>query len=279
MIDYYQNKRQEERRSRKHKIAAVFLTILTIAVLSGLFWVMHNQISQIKNLSVNINGPEGDLKNDIGRIYYDVLQNGVFSKVFGNDKNILLADVYESGIISAIQKQFPIINNLSIRTDILKRSVSVDASVRQRYGIWCFDRNASPDATSTSDLSPDCYWFDPSGVVFDSAPSTEGELINKVVDSSDLAVALGGRVLPADESGNIVAMFDLMEKVGFPYRTLYLKDRNLEEISSSDSVTPVFRFSLMNNPSYALRALQDLGSDLKKASYIDLRISNRIYYR
>jgi hypothetical protein len=90
---------------------------------------------------------------------------------------------------------------------------------------------------------------------------------------------LGNKILNQDEIENLIAIFDLMEKSGFSHKTFYIENNDLKEIYSSDFSKPVFKFSLRNNPSYALGFLKERFEELKKVNYIDLRISNRIYYQ
>lgn len=280
MIDYYQNRRQEEKRARHHKIAAVFFGIVAVAVLAGAYWFMRSQASEIKDFSVNISGSGDDLKKDVENIFYDNLGNLFFSKIFSNGKNIILADIYKDRITSDIQNKLPLIKDLSVHINVFNRTVSVGAATRERYAIWCVEnQNVLNSGSGPDNLSSECFWFDGAGFVFGLAPSTEGQLIYKVLDSSGAQVSMGKSILSDNEPANLIAMFELMDNSGFSYRTLYIKDKQLEEITSNSSIKPVFWFSLRNNPSYALQALQSLGTALKKASYIDLRVPNRIYYQ
>ncbi len=280
MIDYYQNRRQEERRARHHKIAAVFFGLVIILILAGLYWLMHSQILEIRGFAVNVNNQDEGLKKSVEQIFYSELGDEALSKIFTNNKNILIADIYKKSIMSDIQKDLPLIKNVSIDANIFGRDISIEVQTREHYAIWCTGNINSSSSSSSSDISfPECFWFDRTGFVFDNAPSTEGQLIYKVLDFSGEAVSIGNSILPNDESGNLVKMFNLLDSVGISYRTLYLKDRQLEEVTSDRNRSPVFYFSLRNDPSYALHALQTLGSELNKLQYIDLRIPNRIYYR
>lgn len=280
MIDYYQNRRQEEKRSRHHKIVAVFFGVITILILAGLYWLVHSQILEIKNISINMNVQDEGLKQNIEQIFYSDLGNGSFSKIFFNDKNILIADIYKNSITSDIQKRLPLLKDVSIDADIFGRKVSINAETRERYAIWCSENTSASSSSSGFDSSfPECFWFDRTGFVFDGAPSTEGQLIYKVLDFSGAPISVGNYVLPDDEPGNLVGIFSLIDSIGVSYRTLYLKDRQLEEITSDITKPPVFYFSLRNNPLYALGALQALRGELNKFLYVDLRVTNRIYYK
>jgi len=283
MIDYYQKRKYEERKLRKRKVVAFFLVFFVILLIISFAWLMHASVFQINDLSINIaNNLSDDLiKDEIKKTYFKVLEDNFFSKLFQNKKNILIAKIYEPNIKNFIAQKFPKVENISIKTNLFKKSVLLDVFLRQYYGIWCFQKKSDlADSTSTQTSVSDCYWFDRQGVAFDYAPNTQGQLINKIIDlSSKPSIFLGNKILNQDEIENLIAIFDLMEKSGFSYKTFYIENNDLKEIYSSDFSKPVLKFSLRNNPSYALGFLKEHFEELKKVNYIDLRISNRIYYQ
>jgi hypothetical protein len=305
MIDYYQSHKQRERRLRRRRIAAFFLTILLVVFLSFFYWLMHSRYLEIKYLSFDFDGKDGQILEDkITQIYFNFLGEKNLSKFFLNDKNILVAKIYKNQAALNIKNQVPLIKEVLIKTNLIRGEVSIRLSLREKYGIWCFlknnliqeeeiDNSLNNDIEDSSStiLSKDlsffsdfdkfiCYWFDSNGIIFDIAPSTQGQLINKVIDlSGDNINHLGEAILPLDKFKNLLEMFNVIKISGLSYQTLYLKDKNTDELSTSDSIKPVFYFSLRNNPSYAIGPLKNMFSTLKNASYIDLRVPNRIYYR
>jgi hypothetical protein len=100
-----------------------------------------------------------------------------------------------------------------------------------------------------------------------------------VIDAYGNPVKLGQKLLDQNSIDNITAMFDFLENSGLEYKTLYLSEPKIEEAHTDLSVTPVIYFSLRNNPTYALKAFLESKPKLIKSGYIDLRVSNRIYYK
>ena len=126
----------------------------------------------------------------------------------------------------------------------------------------------------------DCYWFDKKGVLFDKAPQTEGEIIYKVKDFSGRELNIGGRAIDETLFGNLLKIFEVLDKSGLGIKTLRLNEMNLEEIISESPSAPKIYFSLRINPFFGLSVLQSLKNfGLEKIEYIDLRVENRGYYK
>lgn len=294
MIDYYQNQRTERKKRRKVKIFLVLIFFVLIVFVAGIIYFLHSSYSRIEKINVSMDVQDSPLEANISQAYQSVLDENksfIFEKIFG--KNSVFTSLLDSGEISkSIENSIPEVSEVKIETDVFSRSINIVGSARVKFGLWCYEKNllsltsaTTSDSTSTatadlsSGTSSKCLWFDRGGTAFLEGPNTEGQLIYKVIDVYDNPVELGQKLLDQDLIDNIVASFDFLDNSGLGYKTIYLSDPKLEEAHTDTSVTPVIYFSLRNNPTYALKAFLESKSQLNKASYVDLRIPNRIYYK
>ncbi len=308
MIDYYQSQKLEKKRKRKAKIFfALFLFILLI-IIGGVTYFFRSPYSKLKEINVNVGNQDKTFNDNLISLYNSDANGGkyFFEKIFGQN-SIFTPIFYSSDIINSIEKDVPEIKNVQITTGFLSRSVSINGSMRDKFGLWCLDGKQSAvnnsstslslptsgQATSsglTSSSSSDylflnpsnsikCFWFDSDGVAFMEGPDTEGQLIYKVMDSYDNNINIGQTILRTELIKNIILDFNFLDKTGLGYKILYLSDPSLEEIHTDTSIKPVIYFSLRNDPGYALDAFLKYKSDFIKSGYVDLRIPNRIYYK
>ena len=288
MIDYYQNQRTERKKRRRVKILIALASFVLIAVVAGIIYFLHSSYSRIEKINVTMDVQDSSLEANISQAYQSVLDGNksfVFENIFGKN-SVFLSLLDGEEISKSIENLIPEVSEVKIETNVFSRSVNIVGSDRVKFGLWCYEKNLSDlasAATTTPDLSTgtssNCLWFDRGGTAFLQGPNTEGQLIYKVIDAYDNPVALGQKILDQDLMDNIAASFDFLDNSGLGYKTIYLSDPKLEEAHTDTSVTPVIYFSLRNNPTYALKAFLESKSQLSKASYVDLRIPNRIYYK
>ena len=265
MSEFYVDERQraKQRRTLKLKIYGAIATFFIL--LAGVFYlIVYSPVFQIR--SVIFNNPDG------GQINKDILMESLkkfladqsrISSFFGAD-NIL---IWESDKLNGFLKTQPRLSELTIEKKILKREIVLTIKERERFGIWC-------------QLSDDCFWFDKKGVIFDKAPQTEGEIIYKVKDFSNRELKIGDRAIDELLFGNLLKIFETLDKSGLGIKTLRLDEMNLEEVISESLLAPKIYFSLRIDPFFGLsvlRLLKNLG--LGKVEYVDLRVENRGYYK
>ena len=283
MIDYYQVQKQEQRKRRKLKTLAVVYFVLLVIVAGGVIYFLHSPLSQIKGVSVTVDSQDNALEESILKIFNkNIGEKNFVEKLLFNDKNIFSVLLKRKNISQTLSEELSLIKETSIRVDLFARTVDISATVRQKFGLWCYKNNFSSDTSASStdnSIQASCFWFDRDGVAFVEGPDTEGQLIYKVVDIYNSPVQLGQKLLDQNSIDNITAMFNFLENSGLGYKTIYLSEPKLEEAHTDLSIAPVIYFSLRNNPTYALKAFLESKLKLLKAGYIDLRISNRIYYK
>lgn len=295
-IEREKKRRPSNSRLKIGILAAVFLILIAGAV----YLIVYSPVFQIKAVEVSGNkelesGKITETARDIA-----VKQSKLGSILKGN--NILLwknnADFYEK-----IKSEIPAIFEISINKDYTSRVVNINIKEREKFGIWC-QINQQPTTnnqqlaatitdqqsrrevgTSTEASEPttnNCWWVDQNGVAFIEAPMVEGHLINKVDDFSGRALKLGEPVLSGKFFGNLVKIFDVLEKSGLKIKSLQLRDMALQEVITDPSavLVPEIYFSLRIDPKFALPAIESMKKiGLTRISYIDLRVENRVYYK
>lgn len=283
MIDYYQSQKQEKIKKRKAKILAFVILIVVVLVSGGLIYLFHSSYAKITGISVTFDPRDETLEKEVSDLAVNYFNNpsSVEKIIFGRD-SILLAAEKRSRFEEDVLNKFPVLKNINMNIGLFSRTVSINAESRDKFGLWCYETPGNTDASSTQLVLtniPQCYWFDSQGVAFLSGPDTEGQLIFKVIDNYDKPVMLGLKVTEDDYVQTLISMFNVLNFSGIGYKTLYMREPGLEEMSTDPSISPVFYFSLRNNPIYALRAFNQPGNKVLQSSVIDLRIPNRIYYK
>ncbi len=311
MIDYYQNQKFKKNRRKKTKFFIALFLFFLLVIIGGIVYFFNSPYSKIKTINVNIENQDKVLSDNFINSYNSEV-NGkkyFFEKIFG-ENSIFTPLFYSSDIVSSIEKNISEVKDVKIKTNIFSRSVDIEGTIRQKFGLWCLNNQHSTStmgvnsatsslqsnlgqitaSTSTSSDSNNitapnfydstkCFWFDNDGVAFMEGPDTEGQLIYKVMDSYDSNINIGQTILSGELIKNIISDFDFLDKSGLGYKILYLSDPSLEEVHTDVSVKPVIYFSLRNDPAYALDAFLKYKSDFIKSGYVDLRIPNRIYYK
>ena len=260
MSEFYVDERQRAKRRRilKLKIYGAIATLFIL--LAGVFYsVVYSPLFQIKNISILTWSDDVNI-DDLRNFFAN---QSKISSFLGAD-NIL---IWKSDELNRFLETQPRLFELAIEKKYLKREIILMAKEREKFGIWCQSLG-------------DCYWFDKKGVLFDKAPQTEGEIIYKVKDFSGRELNIGGRAIDETLFGNLLKIFEVLDKSGLGIKTLRLNEMNLEEIISESPSAPKIYFSLRINPFFGLSVLQSLKNfGLEKIEYIDLRVENRGYYK
>jgi len=143
-------------------------------------------------------------------------------------------------------------------------------------------RNNLRESAFSQRESASCWWFDKNGILFEEAPLSEGNLINKVDDFSERALKIGEPALEERLFSNLIKIFEVLEKSDLKIKSLRLEKLELQEIVANplNNSFPKIYFSLRIDPKFAIAALESLKNlGLERIEYIDLRVENRAYYK
>lgn len=167
-------------------------------------------------------------------------------------------------------QNLPEIASVSVSASLFSRTVSIDALPRVPFGVIC-------EATSTT-----CFVFDDSGVIFSQSPDVEGPLILKVNDMTGRHLMLGENVLPESTwLDNFLGTLKSLKAANFAVAQVTFDDFSSREWSVNLLDGPVFYFSFDATPDNLSYILANLSArlDFKKATYVDFRVPDRIYYK
>jgi len=163
-------------------------------------------------------------------------------------------------------------NRVSVEKSLWGRRVVVTVHPRERYGVWCL---------VSSENVPACNWVDASGVVFEPAPTPEGQLIVTISEAATTTAAiLGTPIINQD-------YFEVIKRVAESLPELRLAvsriavDRTLEELYLETFSGTVISFSLRFDPAAsALPGLKKLieSPGLSGMKTVDFTVENRVFY-
>lgn len=307
MDTFYLAGQQKHRRRLISKIKIYIGVVLFIALLIGIsYLVIYSRVFKIKGIAVvqlnqnNFNiGRVGDadLQNSLLQDLKSFYANNSEISYFLGPDNILSWNTNKLPNSDLFWKKYAAISQIRIKKNYFKRTIEVDYTKRERYGVWCLfgqTTSANPKSASSSisvvvsstaaiaaPMNERCFWFDDEGIVFSQTPHIEGSLIYRIYDYTGRGLSLGDAVLNNRLLPNLFKIFNFLDQFNFNVRSLRLDDLALEEISANQvaSATPQVYFSLRFDPAFALQPLQQLKSTLGNIRYIDLRVENRIYYK
>jgi len=157
------------------------------------------------------------------------------------------------------------IKNVKVSRNFFKRTINVLVIEREQYGQWC---NADFD----------CFWFDKEGILFTEAPRASGSLVRVVI--SPYIIEKGDTILPDRFLGNFLSILNILDELNLSVTKIEIEDLSRQEMTvyASSYNIPIM-FSLRDNPEFTYEALEKLKTDFNRLSYIDLRSSNRAFYR
>ena len=249
-------------------ILIVFLFLLAgagyLTAYSSFFKINSIALIDAENKQANANEIIKDLKDSFNG-------KSKLTSFLGAD-NIL---IWQNKPDETFFKNHPKIVDLAIRKDYLERKIEIDMDEREKLGVWC------KTTTNNQELiTNNCWWFDENGVIFEEAPIVEGEMIYKIIDSSNRELALGDRILDENLFNNLILIFKTLERAGLNLKTLRLENLSAQEVIAESPLTPKIYFSLRFDPDFSLSVFENLKkTDLEKVEYLDLRIKNRAYYK
>ena len=183
------------------------------------------------------------------------------------DEELIRAQASVSYIFNTVSlEELPVaVQEVDVSRNFFTRKIKVSVTEREQYGQWC-----------NSDF--ECFWFDREGVLFFRAPRASGSLVRVV--TSPYIISEGDTVLPQRFLGNFLSILNLLDDLDLRVSNIEIENLAQQEMTvyASNYNVPVM-FSLRDDPEFTRDALNKLKEDFGRLSYIDLRSSNRAFYR
>jgi cell division septal protein FtsQ len=298
-IFFDEKQRKRRRRILRLKIyggtALFFILIVGLGYLVAYSSLFH--IAQIHADCTQTNAENAQTCTGKEKLVVDLkdffVRQSKIAEILGPDNILIWKNKTDSFL-----KNYPQIAELTIKKDYFKRQIEINYKEREKFGIWCLKTQTNADYTQTdtdptpidtesspyesvlSQYKSVCWWFDKNGVIFAEAPLVEGELINKVFDSSGRELKIGDKILKENLLKNLLKIFEVLQKSELSMKNLYLQDLSLQEVVAQSLNLPKIYFSLRIDPEFTLTAIESLKNlGLERIEYIDFRVENRAYYK
>lgn len=296
-INTYVSDRRKKQKKRRRVFFAVGLFLAAYFIFLGIFAVIVLLPAfQIERITIQGNDtiPSGQIMSllEASITNHGDLMNGgesLVKQLFGF-KNIL---IWPSSLPSATIAMIPQLANIKISKDYFLHTVTVTATERQPFAVWC---RLPPGSASISGTVPSssqamadanllgaeqCFWFDQTGFVFERTFDTQGSAITVVHDYSGNALVLGKLVLPEEFISNFISIVNTLKQSGIRIGEVTLRDLSLEQIDVTTENGPTLHFSLRFPADDDLPVLTSLmiKPGFSKLQYIDFTVENRAYYK
>lgn len=254
---------KEKHRKKIFRRLKLYALIIVIIFLFWGIYYLFAELSIFKINSLEISGGEKLSKAQImNEVTLEVL-SGYRAKLLG------LNNIF-SWPNGSMQTNNQLLAGVLIEKDILHRNIKVNVSERRKYGAWCEMLTLN---------SSKCFWFDKDGIIFDSAPDTNGKLIFKINSKSLKTFSIGSGILEPSLFNNLKIVLErlknnfIVEDFNFNTESLDLETKIIDG--------PKLIFNLKFNPETSLIALKEINNKkiMGELKIIDLRIPNKIFYR
>lgn len=277
--------RIQARRRKVRRLKAFILLFLLVSFASGAAYLLKTSgVFQIN--SIVVNGVEGAEQADLLRRLDDAVAANLIARLLGPRNYFAWPNTMESPFAS--------LASLTVEKNFWSRTVILTAEKRNKYGTWCAllptpaadepeEKRAAPDAAAPAEQrkTDACFWFDETGILFDHAPATQGQLIATVSEERDALPALETVILEGDDLENVKRVLAYLKTGGLSVTELTMK-RNLRELHAKTAQGALILFSTRENPEpLAFSSLETfLGkNDLSRIEYIDLTVPNKLYVK
>lgn len=284
-IDSYVSERKKKRKKRHGYFVFVVIFLIAYFFLLGVGWlVFRSPLFRVEHTVIQGNNNVG--QNDIISLVQAGILNGEssvrgprdFIKSLLGSKNIL---VWPSTLPSSSLMLIPELASIDITKDYWSRTVTITATERQPFAIWCLMAESGQHGAGSIVGGEQCFWFDDQGVIFSKAFDTQGSAIFAIHDYSQSHLALNAPVLPDQFAHNLISVVKTLIESHLPIQDITLKNLELQEIDVTTHSGPAVYFSLRFPADEDLPVLESLMSKpgFNKLQYVDFRVEHRAYYK
>lgn len=286
---YISEQRKKRKKIRRYIFATLAVFVLYFLFLGVTWLVERSPVFQLQHITVQGNNAIASA-DIITLLQSDPSgRHGLFGGVLGWG-NLL---TWPSTIASSQLNMIPQLAGVTIDKDYFSRTITLNVTERSPFGVWCFlpkgqatAATVAAAATASSTFASagnggSCYWFDNTGVLFEKATPTEGDLIVVVNDYSQSPRGLNEEVLPNAYSANFISVVNVLHESNIGVKEIDLNNLSLEEVDAVTAAGPTIYFSLRFPADDYLGVLKNLSSQsgFGKFQYIDCRTEDRVFYK
>jgi hypothetical protein len=268
---YISEHRKKREKVRRYVFGTLAVFALYFIFLGGAWLVVRSPLFQLQHITVTGNNVIAS-QDVITLLESDPSgHHGFFGSVLGWNNMLSWPGSISKNQLDAI----PQLASATVSKDYFSRTITVNVTERSPFGIWCF----LPKGDDTD--SGLCYWFDNTGVIFEKATNTEGNLIVVVHDHSQNTRGLNQKVLSDAFAANFISIVNVLHKSNVGIQEIDLNDLSLEEVDVMTTGGPELYFSLRFPADDDLGVLQSLITQggFNKLQYVDCRTEDRVYYK
>ena len=269
------------KRRRVHRIVRIVVTVLSIALVVGVFIFLHDRRMQIYTIDISGNQVTDttaivtDVQNSLSGSYLHIVPK---TSIFFYPKNKVIAN---------LQKDFPRFDSIEVSL-INKNTLSVRVVEERGTALWC-----GQDA-EILDFKAPCYFTDPTGQIIDTAPYYSGNVYVRFYGGTISATEtnpLGKRFVDEDLYKKLLTFSDNIASLGFPIKAIRITggtdDFFILDLGNSNTAFVQFHSTddfdtLYSNLKLALGKTEladQISADRSNLQYFDLRFTNKVYYR
>ncbi len=292
-----------DRKKKRKRIRAYIYTALGLLVLYGIFFIaqwflFRSPVFRVDSVVVQGNSAVSS-SSIVTLAEASALPAQSFFRGALTFNNMLL---WPSTIPQKELALIPQLASIKISKDFFSHTITITATERQPFGIWCFSAppgavisgttsaagtntnvSTSSSITNTATTNPNapCYWFDNTGTIFEKAGESQGDLIFVTYDRTQSPRGLDQKVLPDEFLPNVISIMDVLRESGLSVRAIELNDLSLQEVDVLTANGPTIYFSLQFPADEYLPVIQKLmvQSNFAKLQYVDCRTENRLFYK
>jgi hypothetical protein len=286
---YVSDHRKRRKKIRRYAFAVVGVFAFYFIFLAIVWLFMSTPFFRVQNVAVMGNSavPSADIVSLVQATPSG--KHNFIDSVFGWGNMFAWPDKVPVQNLAMI----PELASITITKNYFSHSVTLNATERAPFGIWCYIPKggsgvmiASSSSTTTEASAPDlsneqCYWFDNTGVLFERSLSTQGNLIFVVNDFSQSPRGLNETVLPPEFNANFISVANVIRQTGLGIKEIDLNNLSLEEVDAQTTQGPRLEFSLRFPADDYLSVLKSLIAQggFDKLQYVDCRTEDRVFYR
>ncbi len=263
-----------EKRRRQTRLKRIAISAIVVVLLSVCIFIIKRPALQIYDVDVlgaevvDTRAVQQAMVTDIsGHILFVIPRT---SRFFYPKKKIM----------TDLRAQFPRIKTLSVK--LSGRTLTATMTEHTIDYLWCGVDTA---------VNPDCYSVDTDGSIFSEAPDFSGTIYFRFFTpvSGD---PINGVVLPDTELANVISFVHALKTAGFPAKAFALKPDGTREFFLSGDFSgnkqviilgPETDFTKATTNLLSALAVQPLKKDMatkqSKLDYIDLRYTDKVYYK